>query len=257
MGKILAIGAFLIAVAIGLGVDFSRVAKEHPHGAYSLADHMAFRKAAFKASLTGLAGGSSILPPAPAGWTRHAALFEDSLRAYDVEMAPEAIEAGKSLEKSILDGLPGYKRHYLTYENEGKIVVIDVTVVPQSEATRKGRMAIGMMYRRLAGGAQPYMSTADVDLATVKNHMTGKGQLILGQIDGLVYLSVASNADEATTRQLLGAIDFAALHKMVAETKAEAAQLASAAGGTPRVGGLLSGDDCVRKGAGKFCAVGN
>ena len=110
-----------------------------------------------------------------------------------------------------------------------------------------------------AGVAHPLHEfvSGDVDLATVKNHMTGKGQLILGQIDGLVYLSVASNADEATTRQLLGAIDFAALHKMVAETKAEAAQLASAAGGTPRVGGLLSGDDCVRKGAGKFCAVGN
>ena len=257
MGKILAIGAFLIAAAIGLGVDFSRVAKEHPQDAYSLADHMAYRKAAFKAGLAGLAGGSSVLPPAPNGWSRHAALYEDSIRAYDVEVMPEAIEAGKAVEKSILDGLPGYKRHYLTYENDGQIVVIDVTVVPQTEATRKGRVAMGMIYRRLAGGAQPFMTMDGVELASVQNHTTGNGRLILGQIDGLVYLSAASNADDATTKQLLGAIDFAALHQMVAETKAEAAQLASATDNTPRVGGLLSGDDCVRKGAGKFCAVGN
>ena len=257
MGKILAIGVLLIATAVGLGADFSQAARNHPPGAYSLGDHLAARKSTLQTALADLVGASTVLPPAPAGWSRHAARYEDALRAYAVATPPESVDAGRTLEKSILDKLPGYERHYLTYENGDRIIVIDVTIVPPTEATRRGRAALGTIFRRLAAGAKPFMTAGGIDLASVQNQETGSGRMILGQIEDLVYVNAASNADETTTRKLLDAIDFAALHKMAARARSETAQSASASDAPPRPGAFLSAGDCIRKGAGKFCSVGN
>lgn len=255
MGKIFLTGVLLIIGTIGLAVDFNLTAKDRPTGAYSLSDHLTSRTGSIKSLLAGISAGSDILPPAPEGWDRHRAAYEDSLQAYGVNQSAAEINAGKTLEKSFLDALPGYKRRYFTYQREDQIIVLDVTVIPQTEDTRAGRAAMGTFFRRLAGGSQSYVNVDGVELASVQNHATGTGRLILGQMDGLVYISAASNADDNVTKRLLQGIDVAALRKMIADIKAKAAQQAQSKGEKPGAVGSARSEGCVSSGAAKFCTV--
>jgi hypothetical protein len=248
MGKIFALGLLMIVSTLVFGLDFHQASKAHPAGAYSLSDHLAFRIAPAKGAFAHLRG-ADILPPAPQGWTRHAAIYEDSLRATGMEKPEAEIEAGKALEKTIYAALPGYKRYYQTYEKDGQIVVIDVNFVPATEATKKGRAAMGMIFRRLSSGAVPWATINGVDLSKIERPELGQARIYLGQIGGLVYISAASSADDATTKALLSGLDYAALHGMVEATKEAARASSVSAGG--------AADGCVRKGAGKFCTVGN
>lgn len=252
MGKIFAFGLLLIGVAIGLGLDFNRASKAHPAGAYSLSDHVAFRAGEVKAVLPMPRGKADILPPAPDGWTRHAAVYEDTVRATGMETPEEEIAAGKELEKLIYDAVPGYKRYYQTYETDGQIVVIDTTFVPVTEETQKGRAAMGVLFRRLAGGADAWATIGGVDLSRIERPTLGKARIYLGQIEGIAFISVASNADDATTRQLLSGVDFAALRGMV-----DAAKAAGTVPDAKPTIGIGASDGCVRNGAGKFCSVSN
>lgn len=163
------------------------------------------------------------------------------------------IDAGKAMEKTVLDALPGYTRYYQTYENGGKIVVIDVVVVPQTKATRKGRAIMGMVVQHVAAEGEPYVSIGDVALRRLESEATGTGRLIGGTIDDLVFISAAGSADDDTTRRLLQGIDVNALQKMAADSRAEAADLA-AASGTDAPG---TSGGCAQRGAGKFCTVGD
>ena len=255
MGKLFLLGLLMVVGALGLAVDFTLLAKNHPEGGYALSDHLAVRAGTLKTAVADLSNNGDVLPAAPDGWTHRPAVYEDSIRAYGVETSASEIQAGKMLEKSVLDALPGHRRYYGTYERGAEIVVIDITVVPPGEETRAGRDMMGTIFRRLGGGAEPYTSVGGVDLGSVRTHATGTGRLILGQIDGLAFISAASNAGDAETRALLEGIDIPALRRMVAE--AEAVGPASSGRAGSGAGGSASAGECVIRGAGKFCTVGN
>jgi hypothetical protein len=255
MGKIFALGLLLMISAAVLGLDFTRASKTHPAGAYSLSDHLAFRTAALKSALPLPRAAAEVLPSAPDGWIRHGAVYEDTVRATGKETPATEIVAGKQLEKTIYDALPGYKRYYQTYEKDGQIVVIDVNFIPATEPTQKGRAAMGMLFRRMASGAEPWATIKGVDLSVIERAELGHARIYLGQIDGFVYISAASNADDATTKLLLSGVDFDALREMIEETKAMADAAADPA--RPATDSIGAAGDCVRKGAGKFCSVVN
>lgn len=255
MGKIFLIGLLLVVGSIGFAVDFSLTARDRPAGASSLSDHLAARTGALKSALAAASAGSGVVPQAPEGWTRQRAAYEDSVQAYGTNPPAAEITAGKALEKAMLDALPGYERHYFTYQKDDQIIVLDVVVVPQTDDTRAGRTAMGTFFRRLAGGSQSYVNLDGVELASVQNHATGTGRLILGQMDGLVYISAASNAGDDVTKRLLRGIDVAALRKMIADTKAKSAQQTQSKGEKPGAVGSARSEGCVSSGAAKFCTV--
>lgn len=255
MGKIFLIGLLLIIGTVGLAVDFSLTARDRPPGDYSISDHLASRTDALKSAIAAVSTGSGIVPQAPEGWTRHRAAYEDSLQAYGVTQTAAEIKAGKALEKSFLDALPGYKREYVTYQRENQIIVLDVVVIPLTDDTRAGRLAMGTFFRRLAGGSEAYVNVEGVELASVQNHATGTGRLILGQMDGLVYISAASNADDDMNKTLLQGIDVAALRKMIADTKAASAREVRSKGDRAGAEASATVGSCVTSGAGKFCSV--
>lgn len=243
----------VMMVTLGGALDYSLAAKTAGPD-YGFGAHLNVRTS-FVQNLLPQSDLARALPAPPPGWTMRAGRVADSITIAGLPVDPADLEQAQALEAMLVETIPGLQVERRTYEKGAQTIALDVSFVPANARGTQGAQVMEMIFSTLATQAAPPAG----DDPFAPQHLTlaefGAASLYFRVVEGQIFISALSSADEGTTRDLLHGLDRAALRQMIANDPTIGAEPVTeepiAASEAPQKAPL-----CTTRGAAKFCGVG-
>jgi hypothetical protein len=218
--------ALAVVMALGLGValDYSLEAKRRSGFPYAFAEHFGMRVAQAKAALdrrplTDMAADGdleALIPAAPAGWVRRELVHKDMERTTGLvtpEPTPEQQEAGKVFVAM------GVRISQASYEKGDTVVQYLVTWYTEQALT--GPQGAGFSKQLDAmDGAENGPVVRVVNGVKLRRRAMGSGATLQGMVGRQIRLGFISNGTDADMLEIAAALDMAGLNALNMEPAA-------------------------------------
>jgi hypothetical protein len=243
----------LLAVTLGGALDYSLAAKA-AGPQYGAGDHLRARTA-FVQKLLPQGDLARALPAPPPGWTVREGRDDDSFTVSRLPVDPVQLEQSLALEAAMTASVKGVQVERRLYENGDQAIYLDVTFVPANAKATRGSQMMAFLFATLASQAAPPADTDSFAPQRLSLPELGAANLYFAAVEGQIYVSALSSADEGVTLDLFHGLDRAALRQMLVEDPT--------IGKDPVVEDPVATVEkpektapCTSRGAAKFCGTG-